>query len=62
MGDIDPDVLQSSALSPSSFCVVQISTLPKFFDQWRNITSNGVVLNMVKGHNPQLRCYSCVIP
>ena len=27
----------------------------KFFDQWRSITSNRFVLNMVQGHHPQLR-------
>ena len=27
----------------------------RFFDQWRNITSNRFVLNMVQGHHLQLR-------
>ena len=36
---------------------MQVSTLPKFLNQWRCITSNRYVLNMVKGQHLQLRCY-----
>ena len=50
MGDSVPDVLQCSTSSPSS------SSTPKFLEQWRSITSKRFVLNMVKGHNPQLKC------
>ena len=28
-----------------------------FFDQWRGITSNRFVCNMVQGHHLQLRCH-----
>ena len=53
-GGIVPDVSQSS----SSSSVVRVGTLPKFLDQWKSITSNRFVLNMVKGHHLQLRCCS----
>ena len=59
MGDIVPDVLQSSSCS----YVVKAGTLPEFLDQWRNISSNRFVVNMVKGHHLQLRfalCYSII--
>ena len=52
------DVLESSASSASSSstsAAFQVSMLFKFFDQWRSITSNRFVLNMVQGHHLQLR-------
>ena len=55
VGDGIPDLLQSITSSTSSSCVVQVGTLPKFLDQWRSITSNKFVLNMVKGHHLQLK-------
>ena len=42
-----PDVSQSSASSSSSSAVFQVGMLFKFFNQWRSITSNRFVLNMV---------------
>ena len=56
MGDGIPDVLQSSTSSPSPSFIVQVSTLSKFLDQWRSITSNRFVLNVLKGHHLQHRC------
>ena len=50
-----PDVLLSSAFSSSSSVVFQVGILFKFLDQWRSITSNRLVLNMVQGHLLQLR-------
>ena len=47
-GDGIPDALQLTT-STSSSSVVQVGTLPKFLDQWRNINSNRFVLNMAKG-------------
>ena len=38
--------------------VVQITTLPTFIDQWKSITFNWFVLNMVKGQCLQLRHHS----
>ena len=56
MGDGIPDVLQSTASSSSSSSfVVQAGTLPQFLYQWRSITSNRFVINMVKGQHLQLR-------
>ena len=52
MGDIIPDVLQSS----SSSSVVQVNALPECLDQWRSITSGWFVLNVVKVHHLQHRC------
>ena len=53
-----PDVPQpstsSSSSSPTS-ATFQVGMLFKFFDQWRSITSNRFVLNMVWGHHLQLR-------
>ena len=53
VGDIIPDVLKTSTSSPSSSSssAVQLGNLPKFLDQWRNITSNRYMLGMVKGHH-----------
>ena len=49
-----PDVSWSSASSSSSSAVFQVGMLFKFFNQWRSITSNRFVLNMVWGHPLQL--------
>ena len=49
-----PDVSWSSSSSPSSSTVFQVGMLFKFFDQWRSITSNMFVLDMVWGHHLQL--------
>ena len=57
MGVSTPDVLQSSASSSSSSVVFQIGMFFKFFDQWRSITSNRSVLNMVWGNHLQLRSH-----
>ena len=54
MGVGTPDVSWSSASSSSSSAVFQIGMLFKFFDQWRSITSNRFVLNMVWGDHLQL--------
>ena len=42
---------------PSSSAVFQVGMLFKFFDQWRSITSNRFVLNMVWGHHLQLQSH-----
>ena len=58
MGVGTPDVPQpstSSSSSSSTSAVFQVGMLFKFFDQWRSITSNRFVLNMVWGHHLQLR-------
>ena len=52
-----PDVLQSSASLSSSSAVFWIGILSCFLDQWRSITSNRFVLNMVQGHHLQLRSH-----
>ena len=59
MGVGTPDVPQPSTSSPSSSSTsttFQVGMLFKFFDQWRSITSNRFVLNMVLGH---LQLRSC---
>ena len=56
MGDSIPYVLQSTTSLTTSSSVVQVGTLPKFLNQWKGITCNGFVLNMVKGHL-QFRSY-----
>ena len=53
-----PDEFQSTTLSTSSSSIVQVGTLPHFLDQWKSITSNRFLLNMVKGHHFQLRAWS----
>ena len=60
MGVGTPDVLQSSTSSSSSSTSApfQVGMLFKFLDQWRSITSNRFVLNMVQGHHLQLRSHS----
>ena len=55
MGVSTPDVSWSSASSSSSSAVFHVDTLFKFLNQWRSITSNRFVLNMVQGHHLQLR-------
>ena len=53
-----PDVPQpptSSSSSSSTSAPFQVGMLFKFFEQWRSITSNRFVLNMVWGHHLQLR-------
>ena len=53
-----PDVPQPSTSSSSSSSTAetfQVGMLFKIFDQWRSITSNRFVLNMVQGHHLQLR-------
>ena len=55
-----PDVPQpctSSSSSSSTSATFQVGMLFKFFDQWRGITSNRFVLNMVRGHHLQLRSH-----
>ena len=48
---------QSSASLSSSSAVFQVGMLSKFLDQWRSITSNKIVLNMVWSHCLQLRSW-----
>ena len=55
LGVRTPDVLQSSASSSSSSAVFQVGLLFNFLDQWRSITSDRFVLNMVWGHHLQLK-------
>ena len=59
MGVSTPDVLQPSTSSSSSSTSApfQVGMLFKFLDQWRSITSNRFVLNMVQGHHLQLRSH-----
>ena len=60
MGVGTPDVPEpsaSSASSSSTSATFQVGMLFKFFYQWRSITSNRFVLNMVKGHHLQLRSH-----
>ena len=52
-----PDVSWPSASSSSSSAVFQVGMLFQIFDQWRSITSNRFVLNMVQGHH--LQVWSC---
>ena len=54
MGVGTPDVSQSKASSSSSL-ILQAGMPSHFLDQWRSITSNRFVLNMVQGHHIQLR-------
>ena len=58
VGVSTPDVPQpstSSSSSSSTSTTFQVGMLFKFFDQWRSITSNRFVLNMVQGHHFQLK-------
>ena len=55
-----PDVPESSASSASpspTSAAFQVGMLFNFFDQWRSITSNRFVLNMVWGHHLQFRSH-----
>ena len=52
-----PEPSTSSSSSSSSSATFQVDMLFKFFDQWRSITSNRFVLNMVWGHHLQLRSH-----
>ena len=58
VGVTNPDVPESSdssASSSSTSATFQVGMLFKFFDQWRSITSNSFMLNMVWSHHLQLR-------
>ena len=56
MGVGTPDVPDpSTSSSSSSSATFQVGMVFNFFDQWRSITSNRFVLNMVWGHHLQLR-------
>ena len=60
MGVSTPDVPQpstSSSSSSSTSAMFHVGMLFKFLDQWRSITSNRFVLNMVPGHHLQLRSH-----
>ena len=60
MGVRTPHVPQpspSSSSSSSTSATFQVGMLFKFFDQWKSITSNRFVLNMVRGHHLQLRSH-----
>ena len=60
MGVGTPDVPQPSISSfslSSTSAMFQVGMLFNFFDQWRSITSNRFVLNMVRGHHLQLRSH-----
>ena len=52
--DVPEPSTSSSSLSSTS-ATFQVGMLFKFFDQWRSISSNRFVLNMVWGHHLQLR-------
>ena len=57
MGVSAPDVpgpSTSSSSSSSTSAAFQVGMLFKFFDQWRSITSNRFVLNMLQDHHLQL--------
>ena len=53
-----PDVSQSPASSLSSSAVFQVGMLFRFFNQWRSITSNRFVLNIVQCHHLQFWSHS----
>ena len=50
-----PDASQTTASSTSSYLVFQVGMLSHFLNQWRSITSDRFVLNMVQGHYLLLR-------
>ena len=50
-----PEPSASSASSSSTSAAFQVGMLFRFFDQWKNITSNRFVLYMVWSHCLQLR-------
>ena len=57
MGVSAPDVSwpSTSSSSSSTSATFQVGMLFRFLDQWRSITSNRFVLNMVWGNHLQLR-------
>ena len=57
-----PESSASSAFPSSTSATFQVGMLSKFFDQWRSITSNRFVLNMVWGHHLQLRSHPPLFP
>ena len=59
MGVSIPDVPEpsTSASSSSTSATFRVGMLFKLFNQWRSITSNRFVLNMVWGHLLQLRSH-----
>ena len=64
MGVRIPGVPEASIISASSSftsATFQVGMLFKFFDQWRSITSNRFVLNMVQSHNLQLRSHPSLV-
>ena len=50
-----PEPSASSAFSSSTSAAFQVGMFFKYFDQWRRITSNRFVLDMVQVHHLQLR-------
>ena len=50
MGYGIPDMFQSRTSSTSSSSAVQAATHPQFLGQWRRITSNRFVLNLLMDH------------
>ena len=52
-----PEPSTSSSSSSSTSATFQVGILLQFFDQWRSITSNRFVLNMVQVHHLQLRSH-----
>ena len=52
-----PEPSTSSSSSSSSSATIQVGMHFKFFYQWRSITSNRFVLNMVWGHHLQHRSH-----
>ena len=52
-----PEPSTPSSSSSSTSATFQVGMLFKFFDQWRSITSNRFVLNMVGGHHLELRSH-----
>ena len=65
MGVSVPDVSEPSASSASlssTSAAFQVGMLFIFFDQWRSISSNRFVFNMVWGHHLQLgSCPPCSV-
>ena len=52
-----PEPSTSLVSTSSTSAIFQVGMVFKFFDQWRSITSNRFVLNMVWGHHLQLRSH-----
>ena len=55
-----PDVSQSTTSSSSSSSFFQVGMLSHFLGQWRSITSNRFVLDMVQVYHLQLRSHPLV--